>query len=1055
MAMDDIHKLLDGMLSSTSIGFEVRGNQILLTKKVPMSLTVKVLDANSKEPIAGATILIKGTSNGGISDGKGNAIIKNVYAGNEIEVSFIGLKSKTIKVTNTTKNCVVSLEQDAIRLDEVIVTGYQKISKERSTGSFATVTAKSMEAKLNPNVKTLLEGQVAGLSLNRNGELEIRGVATLNAERKPLIVLDGFPYEGTLESINANNIENITVLKDGVAASIYGARSANGVIVITSKSGKKDSFKISYKGTMSIASKAREEDLLRGSTSDNIDFKIANFNANPSYASYGVYDDVTRILVDTYRFSADKKNVDYTEAYRKIDAYRTIDGFGDIYKYAQRNPISHDHNLNLNGGGNKNSYNVSLNFLDNYNATPDKNNNAFSVDIKNDWTPTKWLTFNIIAAMNYATNEGPANNWEVLCTDPYRQLFDENGKSINVTSPIDDENREKFASRKNMHDMSYNPYDDMFLNTVSGNTLGIRAGGNITITLAKGLTLTGGGMWSKSKTNEKGIQDGESFYVRWYVNRMTDATNSAKKYLPNGDIVDESLNEASNWTLRSQLNFNRDFKDGKHRITALGGIEVRSVQSYRNSFDTRVGYNKISGQYVPMDIVSFNAGLNKPKMVDNYASFTLKQGSIGFTENRFASYYGNASYEFNNKYIASGSIRLDQTNFFGTDPKYRNKPLWSVGATWKLSEESFFNVELIDRLNLRASYGINGNISLEQGPFLILTSGDYNEAAGGMTNGISSLPNQQLRWEKTKTTNVGFDFSMFNSRLNLNFDYYVKNSSDLLANDAIDPTTGFSSLMKNVGAIKNSGIEITLGGLIVNKAVRWNSSLNVAYNKNEVIRYNVNRKYISDWTNTYGIILEEYGMGSLFSFKFAGLDKDGRTQVYNKDGEKKGISAINDKDDLVYSGTTVPPVSLSFSNTITYKNLQLDFMFTGKFGAKYRCDGFFGSNGNSRFFNQRWQKAGDENHTVYPAFAYSSSDNGRNPNSDIFIKSADFIKLKTLSLSYGLPKQLLNKTFFTDIRVSFQARNLFTIAAKGVKIDPETYQIAPRPEYFIGLSLNF
>jgi tonB-dependent receptor len=546
----------------------------------------------------------------------------------------------------------------------------------------------------------------------------------------------------------------------------------------------------------------------------------------------------------------------------------------------------------------------------------------------------------------------------------------------------------------------------------------------------------------------------KSFYVRHLVNQMTDATNSFTKYLPNGDIVDESRGFGSNWTLRGQIDYNRAFDDAKHRVSAIAGAEIRSVKSNTNKYATRVGYNPVSGTFAEVDAYALNNGEYASKMVDSYASFGIQPGTLSVSENRFVSYYANASYELLDKYLVSGSIRMDLTNFFGTDPKYRYRPLWSIGGTWKLSNEEFFNVPLISRLNLRASYGINGNISLSQGPFLIISSLGYNNEAGGEMSQIASPPNDQLRWEKTKTTNFGMDFSMFDDRLSMTLDYYIRKSVDLLASDNMDPTTGYASLSKNVGSIRNSGVEVSLGGRILDQDLKWNTNLVFAYNKNKVLKYNVNRVYTSNWTSTQGITVEDRGMGALFSYDFAGLNENGKTMVYNVEGEKIPIANAKEED-LVYNGTYECPYSLAFSNQFNYKNWEFSFMLSGKFGGKFRRDGFYGANIESRFFKDRWKEPGDEKNTMYPVYDTYGTDKFYTPYLDVYVVNSSYIKLRDLVLAYNLPSSWLGNGFFKGIKASVQMRNIFTIKSKEIVVDPETAGTIQRPELYVGLSINF
>ena len=429
------------------------------------------------------------------------------------------------------------------------------------------------------------------------------------------------------------------------------------------------------------------------------------------------------------------------------------------------------------------------------------------------------------------------------------------------------------------------------------------------------------------------------------------------------------------------------------------------------------------------------------------------------------SWYFNGSYEFNNRYLVSGSVREDLTNFFGTDPKYRHKPLWSVGGTWKIANEDFFNAGWVDRLNLRASYGVNGNISLSEGPYLILS-------AGGVSNGISSFPNNSLRWEKTRTTNVGVDFDVFGNRLGISLDYYYKKSTDILAADATDPTTGTSRMTRNLGAIDNRGVEISLHGTPVRSSdFSWDIMFNMSFNKNKVVEYNVARNYPTSWAWSQAIHAAGHPMFGLFGYNFAGIDDRGMVTVYGKDGDVKYAQNAN-VDDIIYLGTAVPTTELSVINALKYRNWDLSFMFIAKLGHKYRKDVFQGSNINSRFVAQRWQKPGDENHTIYPALSSWNSDLFYFPYCDVNIGNASYAKLRDLTIAYTFDRSLINSIGMSEARIYLQGRNLFRITAKGVDIDPETmemdysngvgassnagFSVLPRSaEYYVGLSFSF
>lgn len=486
-----------------------------------------------------------------------------------------------------------------------------------------------------------------------------------------------------------------------------------------------------------------------------------------------------------------------------------------------------------------------------------------------------------------------------------------------------------------------------------------------------------------------------------------------------------------------------------------------------------MGYNSTAGSFSPFNIVDFKSNTFKQDLLyGNTLSSAISYGSYGLRDNRFVSWYFNGSYEYDDRYLVSGSVREDLTNFFGTNPKYRHKPLWSIGGTWKINNEKFFHADWVSRLNLRASYGVNGNISLSEGPYLILSAGSYNSTTGGVSNSIASYPNNSLRWEKTKTTNIGIDADFLNGRVGLSFDYYLKKSSDLLAKDAIDPTTGTSSMTKNVGAIDNRGFELSIHGTPVKtKDFSWNAVYNLSINKNKVKKYNVSRKYSTSWAYTTPIQAEGYPMYGFFGYHFAGLNEKGETLIYDAQGEK--TLASNAKvEDVYYQGTAIPKADMSLTNTFNYKSWTLSFMFIAKLGHKYRKDCFQGSNYNNRYVGQRWKQAGDEEHTIYPNLQSWNMDLFYFPFCDVNVGNASYLKMRDLTLSYNFDKNLLSHIGLSNARIYLQARNLFRVTAKGCDIDPEAFEnnfsggmgassnagYASLPlskEFYIGVSFGF
>ena len=1030
------------------------------------------------EPLVGVAISVPGAQTGTVTDVNGKFVLtlKSGMKASVVKVSFVGMKTQTIPMSKLIKATTIVMEEDANVLGDVIVTGYQTVSKERATGAFGTVRSEQLQAKLNSDLKNVMEGQIAGVVLDKKGNISMRGISTLSAETDPLIVVDGYPTECSLSDLNPDNIENITVLKDGVAASIYGSRSANGVIVVTTKSGQKGKAKISYRGTFKFTPKPSLDYLHMASTSDYIDAELNLYDQNPSSSSYALSTKSTNQSEVAYLLTQHRAGLLSEEQFNSsINKLRGNNFLDDMEKYMFRTAFTQTHNVGINGGTDTNRYNLAVNYTNNRSSYINTDDNRLLIDLKNEWTPYKFVTIGVAANINYSRSNTPRVGWQTL-TDftsyvkPYTRLKDDNGNLTDIRT-VSYANQQIYNSVSGMKDISYNPITDAYEDYTTDQSFTARFNGFLRFTILEGLTAEVGGNWARGNRTYKSFSEVDSYRIRLAYNNSTSIETPSNRYIPDGDMIDETRYVNESWTVRTQVNFNREF--GKHRVSALAGNEVRRLTYDNNQYASRLGYNSTAGSFTPVNIKDLKTGIyNSDMMIGNDLSGSLNYGSYSLRDNRFVSWYFNGSYEYDNRYLISGSVREDLTNFFGTDPKYRHKPMWSVGGTWKLSNESFFNVDWIDRLNVRASYGINGNISLNQGPYLILSAGSYNSTTGGISYGISSYPNNTLRWEKTKTTNIGLDVDVLKNRLGFSFDYYYKKSTDLLANDSMDPTTGASSMTKNVGAIENRGYELSLHGTPVKtKDFNWDIVYNFSYNKSEVLEYNVNRLYPTSWAWVQTINAAGYPMNSLFGYRFAGLDDKGQTQIYGADGSVKLASAAK-VDDVYFQGTATPKFDMSLTNNFTYKNWNLSFMFIAKLGHKYRKDVFQGSNINNRHVGERWQKPGDEANTIYPVYKSWNMDMFYFPFCDVNMGNASYLKLRDVTLAYKFNEPLISKIGMSDARIYLQARNLFRITAKDCDIDPEAmemntsngmaastnsgYSILPlNPEFYIGVSFSF
>jgi TonB dependent receptor. len=381
--------------------------------------------------------------------------------------------------------------------------------------------------------------------------------------------------------------------------------------------------------------------------------------------------------------------------------------------------------------------------------------------------------------------------------------------------------------------------------------------------------------------------------------------------------LDESRYESYSYTMRAQVNFNRIF--GKHAISALGGAERRLVRR-TGAQNYYMGYDDNSLGVKPINPLAMSPINGTEALLGSFNWVYGEYNALTHTEDRYVSFYANGSYTFDERYSLTGSIRIDQSNLFGTDPKYQYRPLWSVGGSWQIANEPFMeDCMWLNRLNLRMTYGVGGNVPKDAGPYMTVVDSGYNEWVGDFGSYIQNPPNSQLRWEKTASTNVGIDFSAFNSRLSGSIDYYYKKTTDLLGNRNADPTLGWASLLQNYGSMFNRGVELSLQSVnIQNKNFTWGTNLMFSYNKNELTNLEGTKETVF-YYSAYNVAAVGYPINSVFSYRYAGLDPtNGNVLVYNKEGEK--VSKVSSIDDMVYSGTRTPKYTASLKNFFSYRD---------------------------------------------------------------------------------------------------------------------------------------
>lgn len=1093
-----INDILTYLFNNNEVEYSVNGNRIILSPKglntsqseslvaQQQSRRVKgrVTDENY-EPLPGASIFIKETKRGGITniDGEFELILSENE--NTIVFSFLGMEPQTVKVGNQ-RNLNIKLETVSDLLDEVIVTGYQTISKDRATGSYSVIGPKTLREKLQTNIINRLEGQVAGL-VQRGNDVTIRGIATLRGGTEPLIVVDGLPYVGNPENINPNIIENITVLKDAAAASIYGARAANGVIVISTKQGSRDGkTRVNYDASIRFDPIPNYDYLNLLNSKELVDLQQYGFKyVTTNYENLDKRYALNPVQELLYKHKSNLISNDELE--KGLNIYRNLDNRQQVKDLYLRTGVTHQHNLSLAGGNTTNRYIASVNYTGNYGNTKYQNNEKLGFTLRDNMKFFDWLSADLAVAGSFNKsnaetgmfpkpyNDLPINSpYGIYAGYPsYYMFLDNNGNSLNIPTTKSQMELDRLRSI-GLKDETFNPVTNRQEETYSNVNNYYRVQMGLNFILADGLSFDVKYQTENSSFKNRELYGKNSYKVRSMINDAAVYNSNTRQLtlnVPEGGQLSEARGDTHSYTLRTQLNYMKE--TDVHYITGLAGAERRLTKSTLTQ-NYYMGYDDFSLGYKLIDPFKLDDIRGTEALRGHFGWSAAQNNFVRHLEDRFVSFYANAAYTYNRKYNATGSIRIDQSNLFGTDPKYQYRPLWSLGTSWFMGEEEFMkNISWLNQLNIRLTYGIGGNVPKDAGPFLTLNVPFYNPWINDFGSGIKNPPNPQLRWEKTSTTNVGIDFAVLNNRLRGTIDYYNRHTTDLLANRDADPTLGWDQLMLNYGSMRNKGVEVSLSSQIGSRDFQWSPTLNFSYNKNKLI--DVDDSNVTAFRYTGGrTSAKGYPIESIFSYRFAELsDQNGTPLYYDAEGEKQ--TYISSIDDLVFSGTRIPVYTGAFTNRFTYKNFNLSFMLVYYGGHKMRAEAAPylsmapGANISREILNL-WKQAGDEkNPNTTPGFTggYLHYEYQHMwAAADKHVVKADYLKLRDLSLSYYFDKKLISPMNMESLSLTLQVQNLWTVWKANKKgLDPEatgTYMYGwgtrtlPSPTtYTLGVSINF
>ncbi|TDQ73659.1 SusC/RagA family TonB-linked outer membrane protein [Sphingobacterium yanglingense] len=1075
--------LFSCLLVSPAFGQEAKG----LTQNILRGVVSSVQDG---KPIEGASVSVDKRHTR--TDKQGRFTISVDKPTGVLTIKHIGYKEQRVayEITSTTLNIALQANEKQIEEVEVVSTGYQKIPKERATGSFEFIDNKQLSKRVGPTIIDRLENMSNSLRMDKSYEFsdlneyhsipqfdfDIRGRTMISGSASRTVVLDNVIYEGDLRNINPNDIESVTVLKDAVATSIWGVAGGGGVIVLTSKKGAYNSpFKLSFNSNLTIKDRP---DLYSRPFMNSTDFiEYERFLYDKGYfksklSNKTTYPSVSPVveLLD----AVDKKLLTSVEAEAQIEVYKGYDVRDDYYRYIYRNSVFQQYALGLSGGNNSVRFNLTGGYDHNKNQLITSKNDRLTFSSSLQARPLEKMEVSANVTYAQVTSRDNSVNQQLSYSGnssgvqtprwPYLRLVDDSGRPITVDNVTLRALYRDTVGKGNLLDWTYNPIKEIAHNSNTSNPKDLSI--NLTVQYKLPFGFSAQGMYGYQHIqNTLSNWDGMGSYaMRHLINYYSQWNDESvlKRPIPLGDRLNNLYDQTSSQTGRVQLNYSSAFSDVHHRLEGLLASEIRDKNFSRTS-SLYYGYDPDKLTHVAVDLAGLYPVNNRKTGGAKIPDATLFENQT----NRYVSIFGNLNYTYSDKYLLSASFRKDASNLFGVSANQKWEPLWSVGAGWHILKEDFIKSSPDDILKFRASFGYAGRANPTYSAVPII----YYRGSAPLTNlayaNITSLGNPSLSWEKIRTINVGLDYSFFQRRLSGSVEWYQRNSRELISSNPVDPTSGFLTMVTNGGELQAKGFELEVNSLnFYSAAFRWNSKLLFNRNRTFVKSYNYKwpsaTNYVMPSAGANAVLREGYDVGTVFAFPFAGLDNQNGDPLGYLDGEvSKDYNAIlyGPFEQLRSVGPGIPVYYASLGNEFSYKGVSINVNLQARLKFRYIRPTFNERNA-AEFrqghpdYNLRWQKPGDELHTIVPSLQYPI-DTYRSEfmmGADALVEKGDNIRIQDMQLAYDLGdfKSLKN------IRVYGFAKNLNWILwkASSYPLDPEYRDAIPAP-LSISFGLNF
>ncbi|MBN7816258.1 SusC/RagA family TonB-linked outer membrane protein [Algoriphagus pacificus] len=1041
---------------------------IPLKGQTQRTVTGKVTDMQDKISLPGVAIMVKGTSIGTVSGEDGSYSIRLMEDRDVLLFSYLGYATQELELSPGQTVLNVELSPTDFGLDqvEVLATGYQEIPRERANGSFVGIDNELVNRRVSTGILDRLEDVTPGLIFNREGteSISIRGRSTIQANAEPLIVVDNFPYDGPIENINPNDVESVTVLKDAAAASIWGARAGNGVIVITTKRAKAgQDFRVSFNANTTVIEKPDLFYNPKMSIPSLVELQRELFDRGLYNSSINSRNQSSVPPVVEVLLKARNGEISQAEADALLEGFKSRDFRNELDQYYYRPAVNQQYALNLSGAGTVHQYNLSLGYDRNSSQIVGNENSRLTLSQNNAW---KLLDDKLdIGAGIYWVQGKDINRTNLARGVAYDRLTDEEGNPIAISEAYSDRYLDRIeAEHPDLLNWRYVPLEEIGLLDNKSLSADLRLNANLGYRIIPDLKAEVRYQYWSNMTETRNHIPQEAYYVRDLINQFSeyDVDGILTRHMPLGGILDHETGRGESHSFRGMLSYEKLFTNG-NRINAIGGFEFKNLTSYQDEI-RYFGYDDELGLSVAVD-----PNTRYRKLYNNsLGSLPANQSHTGSTD-RFVSYFANASYQIDTRFNFSASARKDQSNLFGVNANQRGVPLWSVGAGYTLSEEKWYKMKALPYLRLRMTYGYNGNVDKRSTAYT--TARYYISSSSTIPNlpiaAITSPPNPNLGWEKIRIANLGLDFSSKNSRISGTLEFYQKNGEDLIGDIEVPASSGFFTFRGNFANTATFGYDFNLSTLNIDRQFQWKTDFFWSYVNEKVTRYDYTFPP-SNFLNTGAINpYEGRPLFGVYGYDWAGLNPENGNPLGYLDGvpteDYRGILNAASLDNLVYAGPGRPVHFGSIRNTFSWKGLELSANISFRLGYYYRRASVSYRNVYSGSFEhgdyeKRWQTTGDELLTQVPSMPEVANTfrDSFYLGSEALISKGDHIRLQDMRLAYSFREGRLSNSLIRNLSVYTYANNLGIIwKATKDELDPDFRTSRPQRSFAVGINWNF